>query len=111
MGTCRKGRLQPCLGSKSLRLQTIAGYRIFMRFQVVFAGQSGRGGSRASDLRLHLSGVPLADHFRLKQLAAEQLSESLLAIPDLPIAPVDLKGAAALVRLFAHRMVHFPLPT
>ena len=80
-----------------------------MRFQVVFESQSGRGGSRASDLRLHLSGVPLADHFRLKQLAAEQLSESLLAIPDLPIAPVDIEGTAALtalVRLFAHRIVH-----
>ena len=80
-----------------------------MRFQVVFESQSGRGGSRASDLRLHLSGVPLADHFRLKQLAAEQLSESLLAIPDLPIAPVDIEGTAAftaLVRLLAHRIVH-----
>ncbi len=84
-----------------------------MRFQVVFESQSGRGGSRASDLRLHLSGVPLADHFRLKQLA-EGDNESLHAISDQPFAPVDLKGAAALtalVRLFAHRMVHVPLPT
>ena len=79
-----------------------------MRFQVVFESQSGRGGSQASDLRLHLSGVPLADHFRLKQLA-EWDNESLHAISDQPFAPVHLKGAAALtalVRLFAHRILH-----